>query len=709
MLNELHAIERGLAAHGVTTVPRHPDIKETGKGDVIRVRLDPTGAIAELELLSGKDRPALWTLRDGQQNGFPGLKTGFRNKGQAVATGLLDLRDAERDEHDRLWLAAKTPAAKRAELLRLTTAVTLDARASQWPKYRNRLAERLEQLRRLAEDPRTVAVPATFERFLKALDAHSSFLEALLAGLVRKVSEGDEDWLEPAHAAFCGEVAIYLDVALSPSIRRDAGDARQIAAISAVLQGGAATSGRESNPVAPCALTGASTELLNGNYPQPNLPGLGQTYLFARNRDIPAMARYGRNGAASFPVDADLASRLCGAVLAVTEEQRRDKTWRLQAAETGDRLDLLIAYVAAELDAPLAGALAAEGDVEAGAESVLDLFDGVAKAAKPRDDVRILLMRTVDPANRKAIYDKQTTVEQVHLSALTWRAAMLNAPDWLRWPVFVDRKQVLGGPSALPPLSLTALSRRMYIRGGRESTDAPGATSAEALALFLNEGDQLRRAGRLLRLLLDRHTGLVSGLAQASTRGQLKDFDKTATGRRDGLRSIAWMGALLYFLDRPKETYMDDTGFKLGQLLSAVDKVHMGYCADVRGGDTPPTLIGNSVFATAGRDPLRALGVLQTRWKPYAAWARRTDAVLERANAKPDNLAWAMRRGISQARIAGRLCEGLQDSLRDRSEPCDDSFRAELLLGYVAGVRPDSNPPGPDTDTSAEGAEETTA
>lgn len=70
MLNELRLLERGL-----DTTARHPDLSQLVKGDLIRIRLDVDGAIDELEVLSGKTRPDIWTLRDGKHNGFPGLKT----------------------------------------------------------------------------------------------------------------------------------------------------------------------------------------------------------------------------------------------------------------------------------------------------------------------------------------------------------------------------------------------------------------------------------------------------------------------------------------------------------------------------------------------------------------------------------------------------------------------------------------------------------
>ena len=143
---------------------------------------------------------------------------------------------------------------------------------------------------------------------------------------------------------------------------------------------------------------------------------------------------------------------------------------------------------------------------------------------------------------------------------------------------------------------------------------------------------------------------------------------------------------------------MEDAGFRLGQLLAAVDAVHIGYCADVRGNQVPPTLVGNSVFAAAGRDPNRALSVLQTRWKPYHAWAKRH---AERGGSKPPSQDDARGWAVWQFTLASRLCDELAPVLRARTERADDAFRAELLLGYVAGIRPDKT-----LDTSGQDAKE---
>src|SRR5208283_2995413 len=126
----------------------------------------------------------------------------------------------------------------------------------------------------------------------------------------------------PARAALIGPIALAIDVAES-DFDRDAGDPRQTEYVSAALS--AASDDAEGQ----CALTGKLARLHSGNFPQPNLPGLGQTYVFSRNKDIPSLSRYGRTADASFPIDSGLVRRLAGAVATLTNKDAEGRTWRL--------------------------------------------------------------------------------------------------------------------------------------------------------------------------------------------------------------------------------------------------------------------------------------------------------------------------------------------------------------------------------------------
>jgi hypothetical protein len=137
--------------------------------------------------------------------------------------------------------------------------------------------------------------------------------------------------------------------------------------------------------------------------------------------------------------------------------------------------------------------------------------------------------------------------------------------------------------------------------------------------------------------------------------------------------------------------YMNETAFKLGQLLAAADVVHAGYCADVRGGAVPPSLLGNQIFAMAQTAPTKALAMFCRRWKPYGGWAKkaarepnRAETLIESKQKGDQQRGWDIKKALRHAREMEPLAAELAPAL----EGCrvDDTFLAELLLGYIAGL-----------------------
>lgn len=716
MLNDLYGIERGLEAHGVVVAAQHPDIKDMAKGGAILVRLDARGVIDDLQFVDESGNGALWTLRDGQHNGFPGLKIGQPGNARSgkAGKGLLALDERTLAAHEKIWAGDRTPAARRREASRLATEILFDVEsAAAWPNagHRRRIAERLAQLASLRDDRRTAAVPAAFERFLRSLEREPSLLAGLLEQLTDRLRDGDDFWIEPARSALIGPAALYIDVA-EDDFPRDVRDPRQVAAVSAALNAAGSSAGGGGSGT--CALTGVAARLHKGSFPQPNLPGLGQTYLFARNSDIPSLTRYGRTADASFAIGAEVLAHLSGAVSHLTRAAERDKSWRLIPAESGDKPDLMIAFCPAMPETALARQIDGDddegdddshvsdfADFEEKARQVLAQSHGEHEQAAARTDVTLLVLRAVDPANRKAIYHRTVSAAAFFEAAKEWRTrAMDNAPGWISFGVPESRKTrgspiVSRRPTRALPLSLTPLSRTIFVEGGRRRVEATGLPASVAFALFLQEGDTPRLARRVLRTLLERHHALLSGLAQAARKGGgvLKSFDPKFDLRSDALRSVSWLGALLLRLGRDREVYMSDTGFRLGQLLAAIDAVHVGYCADMRGGDVPPTLLGNSVLSIAAAQPARALAIVAGRWKPYGGWANQKRRINEKADklvhgkeAREVQLGWDMRHALSTARRIQPLLAELAAELPSLRSP-DDMFKAELLLGYMAGPR----------------------
>jgi len=93
----------------------------------------------------------------------------------------------------------------------------------------------------------------------------------------------------------------------------------------------------------------------------------------------------------------------------------------------------------------------------------------------------------------------------------------------------------------------------------------------------------------------------------------------------------------------------------------------------------------------AQASPTKALATLCRRWKPYDGWAKKAARERNRAeqlaaskNADERQRGWDIRRALRHAREIGRLADELGPALADCK--VNDTFRAELLLGYIAGL-----------------------
>lgn len=721
MLNEVFALEHALSAAGFEFDARHADVQSPGRTDALRVRLDGTGAPVEASALDRDRLASLWTLRNGKHNSFPYVQ---------LKRPLLSIPDSEdwREEHDDAW-KGMAQGDRRQWLRDLARDFPpfADAGAALVAKgFRDSLEKRREALAAL--EGLHASVPAVIARFL-AIGDGAAFVEAFVALLLDELDEADEPLLQAAHVALVGRkmqgnvagIPLLFDVRRN-EFDRDVADPRHVAAISLALSGGALASSARGI----CLLTGEEAALHSGNFPQPSVPVLGQIYLFSKNGDIPAAARYGRADTAGLPVNTVLPPRFAGALCAITQANLKGRTWRSIPSEKPKASDLLIAFVDGVPDAPVTEAIAGEPsdedddnldkeetghrppeeafEIAAGAAlgAYLARADRLMEAVKAKvgEDFRrplvsVLVLRKVDTGNAKAILHRALTVGAIYDSAKAWGEALRNLPPWLTMPrPTKDRRMRKRGAPAIAPLQLPRATRAMFIRGGTERAgrEPVGIMAADALALFLNEAGAERIARAALRTVLARQRGLLTGAAHALRKDagldgfkHARDFDRAAALQTAGL-----LGLLLAKLNRKGEAYMKDGAFRLGQLLAMADAVHVGYCMDVRGGVVPPTLLGNSVLATAQTDPQRALAVLCRRWKPYWGWRTRADGeeaqrLTQSEDAKGRAKGWAIRTALSQAKRFKPFAAELAHVLPTASD-IDDAFRAELLLGYVAGL-----------------------
>ena len=711
MLNELHEIGNALERAGIAVGGRHPDVKPvSARSGVLWVRLDESGGVAEVQVLDGEAASRLWTLRDGQHNSFPYHQ---------LKRPLL-LADPADERLEAARSVRKDEVARRQALLMIACDSRFNEEAfAGWPAegWVRRLRERRAQLAAL-EQGDAAPVPAAFDRFIRASAHPERLLRAVADALVAEVREGRAGAGLPlvVAALLDGGAPLYFDVS-EFDFDRDAGDPLNVPAVSEAIAGtaGSGQGGR-------CAVTGREEPLVDDKFPQPNLPVLGQTYLFAKNRDAPTNSRYGRVGPDGIAVGKGAAERFQGAVEALTRGDWKDRTWRGIPGERPKQTDLFLAFVPAAPDAPIAVALGGDPDEDREGEDefaslaqrLTEAFKGRVLPRREEERLSLVVLRKLDPANRKVVYSATPTVGELLEAAERWSGGCRNVPPGLRLPVPAGRGGAVRmlAPREIAPLGLVDFTKALFIRGGTQSQEVVGSTADQVMRLFFAAGEAARAPVRsMLSRVLRQRGALVEGVAHARGRGfsALKEFD-----RRAALQTVTVLGLLLHKLGRNREEYMEETAYKLGQLLAAADVLHAGYNASERGGAAlPPRLIGNAVFPMAQADPTRALSVLCRRWAVYQGWAarrvrqpgasrfegkRRAELATEQEKREFDR-EWDIRRGVSVSWRAAAVARELHGQLPAREE-VDERFRAELLLGYIAG--PPSSSAGGDRDDGSQ-------
>ena len=143
--------------------------------------------------------------------------------------------------------------------------------------------------------------------------------------------------------------------------------------------------------------------------------------------------------------------------------------------------------------------------------------------------------------------------------------------------------------------------------------------------------------------------------------------------------ALPLFGILLYKLNRTKENYMENAPYLIGRFLNLADGLHAVWCKNVRDNQTPPQLLGSSLFASFQMNPVQAFGNASLRMKPYLDWAKTNqtqDAALSR---------WFLGE-------FGRVSSAIKAT--GIPQRLSDTDKAEMLLGYLAssGKHPESEP-----------------
>ena len=696
MINELYSVYQGLKDVGKDPATKHNDIASPGMGTTFRVCLAKDGTVDNVELLTKDKIKDTWSLRNGKQNQFPAVKFEY----PFIPDGHKDYL-AWKEENRNADAAAYRGVIQ--DLLDQYAVILPDIIC--WPNYRAKIAERKDQLKeQLQKDPEGSCIYELFERFCKddtdglgILDQVSQKFMAI-AG-----SGGDKSFLKAAADSLFGDsldkkgkvkdgnrITLLIDCLPQTDIDVYASSRNRVPALSKALF--ATENGIPKTGI--CAVTGGDPcDIVKDNFPSEKLNVLGETILLTKsdNTSGPTVRRYDKAGADSFTLNKLVGEKLAAAVAFLATDELDGKTWKKIPSSTGALPSLLLAYCKSNFELTITPAITGGeiddfDDYENATATVLELFRN--SDCTPDDVVEICEIRKIDEGKRKVNYATSTSIGRLSRAANEWVSACKNTPDFKLF-VKINQEGKALSPWAIAPIDAIYLTKNKFIREGSTSTPVSSISFADTMTLFMSQSDRIRPlALRTIEKLANQVEALFEFCSSSKNQWQLPKNNQRFSTNTDknnlALKTVTLFGVLFYKAGRKKEAYMNSFAYQLGQLCSAMDELHIGYCQSVRNGDIPNTLIGNTTYNVGLQSPVKSLALLASRIKPYKAWAQKTRA----ENKKIDDK--AVIAGLSASVWLENHSADIAKHFSGEVPSVTDTYKAELMLGYLAG-RPFNN------------------
>lgn len=703
MLNELMLVRNGLASISPDSLKRiHQSLSEPGKANLLRVILSEEngGCITELECLS--NNKLYWTQGNHNSNQFPAVKLIFplrpggvkdycewkkenqRPSDQKHLNAINEIRNNHPVDISKYCKkdSKKNEGKPAGEGVSEEQGKPADSGKAEieWPNYRNKLEERAKIYQELKGDANIV-----FRLIKTFLDIEP---KKLLAELDEKLWDQCQRnpesgilklaaliWFASGNLSDNGTIpdgkrpTLLLDILTSDSSPSAANKHHQSEVSSLLFKH------EMKRKPETCAITGEDKNLVSDTFPSAKCEHLGKVTIFSRKNETHTFQRYGRKGAASMPVSAELADEMASALRYLTDKDKKGITCDVLPGETGNSGDLLVAFCRALPDAKLMSLVTQDTEIldkedyETETTQICQLFKG--KDISLDGQVDFLILRKISDGVQKVIFSSSQTLKNLQNSAETWVSNCKNIPP-IQLAFFKTGEQIpcFKSPKPISPKQVARLFGHHYNRSLRKSSIS-GLPFAEVMRLFLYQQHETALVTRLLNQLFKQYANLLEQAA----------LKKTAPTKhhRDALHVTTAMGLLLNKINRGKEVYMQDFAYKLGQFCAALDEIHIGYCVSERQGQIPSRLIGNQAYAAAISSPLKALEITAQRSAVYQAWARKVSEKPDISDPKIKNAKFA----YLWLRKHSRDLHQVQSE--QKLSVFSATNKAELLLGYLAG------------------------
>ncbi len=697
MILEAQQILNAMIEAGFDLKEIHPELKRPKKAAAIHATLSENGEkIENLEIISTEQSQQFWTHGNGNHNRFPVDKID-PIQGHSRTTEEIKqwnkLKGQEKTDHLKTWVSESFPT-ELVDPFSEGQIEALKSRSLALASLAGTPASRFIDLLALVCD----SDPS--QRIAWARSIFESLKDLALHGAADELNEAQQILATLMFKPKPASVPVIWDLPGQGLSGTNASSPENFAYVNQALLDTLDLPHENENTSDTlrlvCALTNSPEGIEKSKFPDPTLPQIGKTFLFSRNKDNPSFGRYRTKSVETFPVSQAHLRRLDAALVTMTDRQREGKTWTSVASEQPKKADLLLIFSPANADLPFAEGIGADQS-KVNQFQFEDLARRLAERVKGqasdqlRGSLMIAVIRSVDKGNRKVIFRRNLDVAGLDRAAQSWSAACKGLRGRRYYvPVGKGKEAPLLGPCILNPGEIPRLTKQIYLSDATAQGDsAGGLTFSESFDLLLGiDNRDPVLASRALRITQQRLGNVLSRFAGLQYRTPSEVARQKPELRWTCLKAQSLFAVILYALQRNPQQIMNSLAFQLGQFSAALDVIHAAYCYCERGGDLPPKLIGNACFQAATRNPVGAISQASQRIGPHLAWLRRfggesANRVLAKMPEKSDSRSttlYALKLRGTIRQIAANMSSLQSPEMDDR-----ELFRAELLLGYLAG------------------------
>lgn len=393
-------------------------------------------------------------------------------------------------------------------------------------------------------------------------------------------------------------------------------------------------------------------------------------------KDKLCQKRYGTIADRSFPISIMNRQKVKNALEWLSASSQKNKTWKILS--NGNVKEILFAYPSSIIEKPieiisLLGGPDYSSDTNNTltfsdiAKEFLKLFNGSVIKNIPESIELFTVRKKGNDSRTKVLYTNSCSPETIKSAAKSWDLGCNNIPAINIGMKYKDKN--------IPyPLDTSKIINTVWtLHNGSLSHDetVDRIKFYQSIELFLRDDDSAFYR-YILNILINNSVRLISVVG--NSRHNKNESNNLIQLKYQLIQVINIFGLLLYKLRLSKEVYMENLSFLLGKLLNVSDELHILYCNEVRNGDIPPQLVGNSFLITASENPTTAIAQLSQRIKPYVSWAQQ----FKYQKKEKSNLAgWYLR-------VFNEICDKLQNV--ELTNRFSDEEKAQLFIGYMSSL-----------------------